>query len=190
MWDSFSPEEMERRRALARGLMDEHGVDALVLHGNSGMNRHNQANVFWLSNHLDLHHCYLVLPREGHATLLVGLVNHVPNAREVSDVPDVEWGGYNPAERLAALVRGARRVGLVGVNATFGIGMPYAHYAELRESVPDVVDVTRDFQRLRLVKSDEEVEWLRRAAELSDASLLALRDAARPGVTEFELVAA
>src|SRR2546430_16656576 len=122
MWDRCSLEEMERRRALARGLMDEHGVDALVLHGNSGMNRHNQANVFWLSNHLDLHHCYLVLPREGHATLLVGLVNHVPNAREVSDVPTVEWGGYRPAAKVAERLGGACRVGLVGVNATFGMG--------------------------------------------------------------------
>src|SRR2546428_11098193 len=107
---------MERRRALACGLMDEHGVDALVLHGNSGMNRHNQANVFWLSNHLDLHHCYLVLPREGHATLLVGLVNHVPNAREVSDVPDVEWGGYKPAGGGVPALSGGGGGGGVGGN--------------------------------------------------------------------------
>ncbi len=53
--------------------MDEHELDALVLFGNSGVNRHNQANVFWLSNHLDLHHCYLVLPRDGDASLFVGL---------------------------------------------------------------------------------------------------------------------
>src|SRR5712691_6705922 len=116
MWDRFSLEEMERRRALARGLMGEHDVDALVVHGNSGVNRHNQANVFWLSNHLDLQHCYLFLPREGDATLLVGLVNHVPNAREVSDVPNVEWGGYRPAQKIAELLHAARRIGLVGVN--------------------------------------------------------------------------
>src|SRR6266702_1866821 len=125
MWDRFSPEEMERRRTLARALMDQHGVDALVLHGNSGVNRHNQANVFWLSNHLDLHHCYLVVTREGERVLLTGLLNHVPNAREVSDVPTVEWGGYRPAETIAQHLGGVRRVGVVGVNATFGVGMPY-----------------------------------------------------------------
>jgi Xaa-Pro aminopeptidase len=180
---------MERRRALARALIDEHALDALVLFGNSGVNRHNQANVFWLSNHLDLHHCYLVLPREGEPALYVGLANHVPNAREVSDIPSIEWGGYRPAEKVAARLGGARRVGLVGVNATFGMGMPYAHYLDLRESVPELVDVTRDFQRLRLVKSDEEVEWLRRAATFSDSAILALQDAARPGMSEYELVA-
>jgi len=180
---------MERRRGLALTLMDEQGLDALVLFGNSGVNRHNQANVFWLSNHLDLHHCYLVLPREGEPTLLVGLTNHVPNAREVSDIRAVEWGGYRPAEKIAERLGAARRVGLVGVNATFDMGMPYAHYLTLRDRVGEVVDVTREFQRLRLVKSDEEVEWLRRAAELSDKAMVAVAEGARPGMTEVELVA-
>jgi Xaa-Pro dipeptidase len=189
MWDRFSPAEMARRYDAARALMDEHGVEALVLFGNSGVNRHNHANVFWLTNHLDLHHCYLVLPRDGDATLFVGLTNHVPNAREVSDVPEIEWGGYRPAEKVAARLGGVRRVGIVGINATFGMGMPYAHYLELRERVPELVDLTREFQRLRLVKSEEEVEWLRRAAALTDRGMRAVAEQARPGLSEIELVA-
>jgi Xaa-Pro aminopeptidase len=189
MWDRFSPAELERRYAHARGLMDERDLDALVVFGNSGVNRANQANVFWLSNHLDLHHCYLVVPREGAAALFVGLANHVPNAREVSDVPVIEWGGYRPAEKVAQRVQGARRAGIVGVNAKFGVGMPYEHYLALREQVPELVDVTAEFQRLRLVKSDEEIEWLRRAARLTDLAMLALTEDARPGMTEVELVA-
>ena len=189
MWGRFSRAETQRRRALTDALMDEHNLDALVLFGNSGVNRHNQANVFWLTNHLDLHHCYLVLPREGEPALLTGLANHVPNAREVSDITVVEWGGYKPAEKIAERLGAARRVGLVGVNATFEMGMPYAHYLTLRDRVREVVDVTRQFQRLRLVKSDEELEWLRRAAELSDKAMVAVAEGARPGMTEVELVA-
>jgi Xaa-Pro aminopeptidase len=189
MWDRFSSAEMERRFALARALADEHGLDALVVHGNSGVNRHNHANAFWLTNHLDLHHCYLVLPRDGEPALFVGLTNHVPNAREVSDVPTIEWGGYAPAERVAERLGGARRVGLVGINAKFGMGMPYAHYLELAQRVPELVDVTAQFQRLRLVKSDEEIEWLRRAAELTDRAITAVGEEARPGMSEIELVA-
>jgi Xaa-Pro dipeptidase len=189
MWDRFSPAELERRDALARGLMDEHGLDALVVFGDSGVNRASQANVFWLSNHLDLHHCYLVVPRDGVAALFVGLANHVANAREVSDVPVIEWGGYRPAEKVAERLRGAQRAGLVGINAKFGVGMPYEHYLTLRERVPELVDVTADYQRLRLVKSDEEIEWLRRAAQLTDLAMLALAEGARPGMSEVELVA-
>lgn len=188
MWDRFSAAEMERRFGLTRALMDDQGLDALVLYGNSGVNRANQANVFWLSNHLDLHHCYLVVLREGDPALLVGLANHVPNAHEVSDVPVIEWGGYRPAEKVAERLRGAQRAGLVGISAKFGVGMPYEHYLVLRERVPELVDVTAEFQRLRLVKSEEEAEWLRRAAHLTDLAMLALAEAARPGTTEAELV--
>jgi Xaa-Pro aminopeptidase len=197
MWDRFSSAELERRYGLARDLMREHELSALVVFGNSGTNRANMANPFWLSNHLDLHHCYLVVPLdEGQETALyTGLTNHVPNAREVSDVPIVEWGGYAPAERVAARLREIGvtegRVGLVGVNATFSMGMPYAHHARLREELPalELEDVTLPYARLRLVKSDEEVDWLRKAAELTDRAIVALAAGARPGMSDIELVA-
>jgi Xaa-Pro aminopeptidase len=197
VWDRFSTAEMERRYGLARGLMDEHGVSALVLFGNSGVSRGNMANAFWLSNHLDLHHCYLVVPLDAaeETALYTGLTNHVPNAREVTDVPIVEWGGYDPAATVARRLREIGiiqgRAGLVGVNATFSMGMPYAHHARVREELPDLelVDVTAAYQRLRLVKSEEEVGWLRKAAELTDKAIVALAEGARPGMTDIELVA-
>ncbi len=196
MWDRFSGEEMARRWDLARRLMDQQGLAALLLFGNSGVNRHNQANVFWLTNHLDLHHNYLLAPREEAAepALYVGLVNHVPNARQVCDLPVIEWGGYDPAQAVAdrlrrtGLARG--RIGLVGVNRKFGMGMPYGHYLSLRSALPDLemVDVTAEFARLREVKSDEEIEWLRRAADFTDRSVVALQEQVRPGLPEYALL--
>ena len=178
---------MARRHALTQGLLDEQGLDALVIFGNSGVNRHNHANGFWLSQWQDMHHCYLVVPRGGDPTLLVGLVNHVPNAREVSDVPHIVWGGYEPGKTIASLVAG--RVGLVGVNATWNDGMPWGHYEDLRASGAELIDVTREYAALRRIKSDEEIDRLRGAAELSDLAITTLVDVAKPGVSETELVA-
>jgi Xaa-Pro aminopeptidase len=197
VWDRFSPTEMDRRSGLARDLMRGQELSALVVFGTSATNRASMANPFWLSNHLDLHHCYLVLAlEESHeSALYTGLTNHVPNAREVSDVPIIEWGGYEPSERVAGRLReiGAAqgRVGLVGANAKFSMGMPYQHHERLRQALPDaeLVDVTGPFQRLRLVKSEDEIEWLRRAAALTDKAILAVAEAAKPGVSEIELVA-
>lgn len=196
MWDKFSSAEMDRRWALARGLMERHDVAALVLFGNSGVNRHNEANVFWLSNHLDLHHCYLVAPRDAaiQAALYTGLTNHVPNARQVSDVSIIEWGGYNPAarvaERLEAIGLAKARIGLVGINASFNMGMPYQHELSLRSALPglELVDLTREFSALRAVKSAEEITWLRRAARLTDRTIEALRTEIRPGMREYALL--
>jgi len=186
---------MRRRYGLARGLMERLELEALVIFGNSGMNRHNNVNAFWLSQYLDMHHCYLVVPREAEPALLVGLTNHVPNARELSDVPVVEWGGYDAGEtvakRLAAAEVERGRVGLVGVNHTWTMGMPWQHYATLRELLPGIepVDVTAEYARLRAVSSEEEIERLRGAAELTDLAILTLQREARPGRSEVELVA-
>ena len=178
---------MARRYRLAREFMLEVGLDFLVIFGNSGVNRHNHANSFWLSQWQDLHHAYLVVPRQGEPTLLVGLANHVPNAREVSDVPNVAWGGYEPGKTIARLVSG--RVGLVGVNATWSDGMPWRHWLDLCDARVELLDVTREYAELRRIKSPEEVERLRGAAELTDLAILTLQEAAKPGVAETELVA-
>lgn len=192
----FSREEMDRRWSLARDLMARRDVGALLLFGNSGANRHNQANVFWLSNHLDLHHSYLLAPQDPRIdpALYVGLQNHLPHARRVADVAQVHWGGYDPALTVVArlketgLIRG--RLGLVGVNHSFGMGMPFGHYATLREELPELqlVDLTAQFSRLRFVKSAEEIARLAQAAALTDRSIEALRLEVRDGLPEYALL--
>ncbi|HXF69001.1 MAG TPA: M24 family metallopeptidase [Thermoflexus sp.] len=196
MVEPFSEAEMNRRWRLARDLMQRHGLIGLLIHGNSGVHRHNQANVFWLTDYMDWHHCYLFAPldEEIEPVLWVGLANHVASAREVSFVRRVEWGGYHLSARIVehlqrfGLTRG--RLGLVGVNAKFGIGMPYTHYLHLRESLPhlELVDVTAEFVRLREVKSEEEIARLRRAAALTDQAIYALWEKIRPGIPDYALV--
>jgi len=190
----FSDAEFQRRGDLARDLMRREGLSALVIFGNSGINRHNEANVFWLTNYLDLHHNYLIFPLKGEATLLTGLVNHVPNARLVSVIKDTRWGTYDPAKEIVAKLKkdgiGKGRAGLVGINATFGMGMPYQHYKTLSESLPEIewIDVTRDYARLRVIKSEEEFDWLKIAAEYTDDTISALEHETKIGMTEYDLI--
>ena len=55
--------------------------------------------------------------------------------------------------------------------------------------VPEVVDLGAAYTGLRLVKSGEELEVLRRGAALSDAAIAALAGALRPGVIDYEVLA-
>jgi Xaa-Pro dipeptidase len=77
------------------------------------------------------------------------------------------------------------KIGLVG-------RIPYKDFEAFRSSVPEVVfvDKDKDFGWLRVIKSEEELEWLRKAGEMNDASLEALVQTAVPGVSEFELITA
>lgn len=187
---------MERRWVLVRELMDHQELSGLLIFGNSGVNRHNEANIFWLTNHLDLHHNYLVAFRDEsiEPALYTGLRNHVPNARQVSDIPIIEWGGYDPAEtiisRLSQTSMTEGRLGVVGINHKFGMGMPYQHYLGLQRQLPklELVDVTLPFTRLRVIKSKEEIDWLRKAAEFTDRTIYALQERVRPGMTDYSLM--
>ena len=51
----------------------------------------------------------------------------------------------------------------------------------------ELVSLDADFTRLRLVKSDEEIAWLRVGCDLTDRAVAALREGARPGLDEREL---
>ncbi len=61
--------------------------------------------------------------------------------------------------------------------------------ARLGEGLPEarIVDASSDLLKLRLIKSEEEVAWLRRGAEISDRAIDALLQHARPGLTDEDL---
>ncbi len=167
--------------------MGDRGLDALVVFGWSAMGRAVQADVHYLSTFLGMRDNYVVASPGEPATLFVQSFNHVPNALEVSHLDDVRWGGTDSGETIARELtrRGASVVGVVGL-------MPYQHHLRMRTAIPDASfgDVTAEFRAVRLTKSAEELEWLRRGAAYTDDALVALESALHPGIREFELGAA
>ena len=184
LYPRFSDAEFARRYADVRAAMQEDGLDALLLYSTVGA--YNE--VLYLSNFLATREAMLVFPLEGEPTLLLQMFNHVPNTRRVACVADVRWGGPDTAattaECLAEKGLAASRIGLVGA-------LPYKQYETLRRMLPvaNFIDFSRHMTQLRLVKSAEEIEFLRKGAELSDRAIEALERETRPGMTEHELVA-
>jgi Xaa-Pro aminopeptidase len=58
----------------------------------------------------------------------------------------------------------------------------------LVDGFPDPVDMDAEYVRMRMVKSDEEMVWVRYGVELTDRSVDALLEQARPGATVDDLV--
>lgn len=61
-----------------------------------------------------------------------------------------------------------------------------AKWRQLEEHF-QLVGLDAEYARLRMIKSEEEIDWLRIGAALSDAGLAALLSGAKPGLTEREL---
>ena len=85
--------------------------------------------------------------------------------------------------RSRRCARGARRAGASALIGPLG----HAAHARLAAALGEVVPLDGAYTRLRLVKSPEEIAWLRVGCELTDAAVVALRDGARPGVDERAL---
>jgi len=93
----------------------------------------------------------------------------------------VQWGEHQgTAKTIAELKRrGAKRVGIMGPLAV-------SKYRQLEENF-QLVGLDAEYTRLRLIKSEEELDWLRIGAALTDLGLAALLREAKPGLTEREL---
>ena len=136
-------------------------VDHVLVYG---ANRSGTA-VGWLTRWPVTREAIVVVTPGERDVLYVGFYNHVPNAQRIATEADVRW--------IGDFERPSGRIGVIGRPARDG-----------------EVDLNAAYTRLRLVKSAEEIEWIRRAAELTDAGVAALHEAARPGVSEYELGAA
>src|SRR6478735_7005987 len=159
LYPRFSEAEFARGHKAARALMAAEGVEALIVFGNSGIARHNHAEIHYLSGFLGNRNNYVVMTKSGEPVLFVQSHNHVPNAREASSI-HVERGGLSSAVTVAhhLIKMGARKctIGYVG-------DVPVQSYLAWQHELArcEFKDVTAAFQRLRLVKSAEEIEWLR-----------------------------
>jgi Xaa-Pro aminopeptidase len=185
MKTSFSDEEYQRRYRAVRHLLVEQDLDGVICYAARAV----PGMIEYLAGFTARHEAYMLVPRDEQlpVTLLVQLYNHVPNARRISRVADTRWGGSDSLPTLvgqiAALGLGGKRLGIHGP-------IPFARYAQLTKLLADtaLVDITGSLNRLRWVKSTEEIAILRQAAALTDQGVAALVAAIRPGVRDCELL--
>lgn len=179
-WPHFSTTEMERRRTALEGLCAEHDLDGILLYG---ANRNGNA-VPWLTGWQTTREAVVLMRPAEQDVLWVQFYNHVPTATAMAANAQVHWGGHRTADTVVEALgsAGIRRLGLIGP-----IGWKF--HARL-DAAADLVDLGGAYSRLRMIKSAEEMAWMRTGAELSDAAILALKDAAVPGADERELGAA
>ena len=176
----YSAAEMARRRAAVEAALAAAHCDHLVFYG---ANRAGSA-VQWLTQWpVTVEAIGVFTPRERDA-LFVQWINHAPLAKRLAAEADVAWGGESSIGAVIAALekRGARenRVGVVG-------SMNFAQHAALAARFGNIVDLNRAYVRLRRVKSQEEIDWLRIGAWLSDRGMAGLRAGLAVGLNERAL---
>ncbi len=192
----FSASEYGRRYTLVREEMDRRGLAALILFGDSGHIGGFQTNCHYLSNYIDQFYSYVVFPAEGDPTLFFCLQPHETGVRQYSVIDDIRWGGWDIAAAVAGRIRelgvDRKRIGLVGVSSfQIRFTLPSDHMETLGKELPhaDLEVATDILEEIRIIKSGEELDAIRKGAAFSDAAVRALEENIRPGMREQELEA-
>ena len=178
----FSDEELAKRIQSILEMMEAAGVSHLVAYGAEKVG----SAIPWLTEWpVTTEAALLVTPGET-PSLMVQHYNHLPNARVIASGCEVEWGGPSTIarldERLRARHTAGERVGMLGP-------LRFGDHQRLAGSVGELVDLNGEYQRLRLVKSSEEIERLEVAARLSDAAVNAIAARVEVGMDERQVAA-
>ncbi|MCA2013618.1 M24 family metallopeptidase [Cereibacter sphaeroides] len=190
----ISDAEMERRWAVARRVMAELGLDALVM----------QAREDWIGGYV---RWFTDVPaNNGYPRTVVFFADRPMTVIEMGafgtdrapEAGDPAWRGvgrvlgtpsfhsivytvdYDTALLLDAL-KGCKRIGALVPSA-----MPYGMIKALSEGF-DLVDATDTLDPLKAVKSPEEIALIRQIAHLQDQVFAEVCDFIRPGVTDRDV---
>ena len=176
----FSEQEMRRRHEAVEAAMREREVEHLLVYG---ANRFG-FGVGWLTRWPVTREAFVLVTPGRRDVLWVEFYNHVPNAERMATEADVRaCEGRSIEHPLGEL----RRRGAAGARIGVTGPLPWRQAAGLGDLAGALVSLDTDLARLRLIKSEEEIDWLRTGCELTDRAVEALRAGARPGLDEREL---
>jgi Xaa-Pro aminopeptidase len=198
VYEQFSREEYARRYAALRAKMREHKLDVVIVPGGPSHWSFG-GGMTWLSGHWEWHaiSSYVVVPLEAEPTLIFSMGGtHAEAVRRqvapaLSDVRQSRNGRYAEVmvERIKELRLTRPRIGLVEIDPRHKDYMPVNQYNDLREGLPEAEIVfTRSFiHELVIIKSEAELDCVRRAGRLCQHAMEAMVAAAKPGARESDL---
>ena len=186
----FSKEEFSSRKLKVLKKMEEQNIDALLMF--------RQESMYWLTGYDTFGYVFfqtLVLDRKGNIILLT----RAPDLRQAQNTSNIEdiriWidkDGSNPTDDLKNILN---ELNLKGKN----LGIEYEAYGltgrntlRLNKSLENyckIVDKSNLITNLRVVKSAEEIFYVRKAAELADKALEEVWKHAKVGASESTILA-
>ena len=186
----FSKEEFSKRKQDVLKSMKEQNLDALLMF--------RQESMYWLTGYDTFGYVFfqtLILNKNGNVTLLT----RAPDLRQAQNTSNIEdiriWvdkDGSNPTDDLKQILN---ELDLKDTN----IGIEYEAYGmtgrnalRLNKSLENYCkaeDQSELITKLRVIKSDEELIYVKKAAELADSALDEAWKYTKAGASEAKILA-
>ncbi|WP_276199003.1 Xaa-Pro peptidase family protein [Chelatococcus sp. XZ-Ab1] len=187
----FSPAEFARRKESLLAAMEREKLDGLLLF--------QQESMYWLTGYDTFGFCFFqsLLVTAGGDIVLLTRSADLRQAELTSNIEDIRiWRDGRDADPAGELSAIAAEKGLAGKR----IGVEYESYGLVAangrrldaafDGLAQLTDASLVVTRLRAVKSQEELAYVRRAAVLADEADRAAIALTRAGADEGEILAA
>ena len=186
----FTKEEFKNRKSNILNSMKEQNLDALLMF--------RQESMYWLTGYDTFGYVFfqtLVLDQKGNIILLTRAPD-LRQAQNTSNIQDIRiWvdkDGSNPTDDLKLILDELNLKGKkIGIEYE-AYGMTGRNALRLNKSLEnycDIQDQSELITKHRVVKSQEEIVYVRRAAELADNALDEAWKFAKAGASEAKILA-
>ena len=186
----FSKEEFKSRKSKVLNSMKEQNIDALLMF--------RQESMYWLTGYDTFGYVFfqtLVLDKNGN-TILLTRAPDLRQAQNTSNIEDIRiWvdkDGSNPTDDLKVILDELNLKGKkVGVEYE-AYGMTGRNALRLNKSLEnycEVEDQSELITKLRVIKSQEEIVYVKKAAELADRALDEAWKHTKAGASEAKILA-
>ncbi len=176
---TFSEAEMNRRLENLRAIMAERGIDACLFTSYHNINYYS-----------DFLYCAfgrpygLVVTQQEQTTISANIDGGQPWRRTFGDnLVYTDWHRDNYYVAVKKLLKDGWRIG-----AEFD-HINIENFRKLQGALPtsELVDIGKPAMRQRMVKSDEEIAWIKESARIADIGGAACVEAIAVGVPEYEV---
>ena len=186
----FSKEEFSKRKQDVLDLMNERNLDALLMF--------RQESMYWLTGYDTFGYVFfqtLVLDQKGN-TILLTRAPDLRQAQNTSNIEDVRiWidqDGINPTDDLKKILNELNlKDKKIGIEYE-AYGMTGRNALKLNKSLENycnIEDQSELITKLRVIKSSEELVYVKKAAELADQALDQAWKYTRAGANEATILA-
>ena len=186
----FSKEEFSQRKNKVLKSMKEHNLDALLMF--------RQESMYWLTGYDTFGYVFfqtLVMDKNGNVILLT----RAPDLRQAQNTSNIEdiriWidkDGSNPTDDLKIILDELSLKGKkIGIEYE-AYGMTGRNAMRLNKSLEkycNIEDQSELITKLRVIKSQEEIIYVRKAAELADNALDQAWKNTKAGASEAKILA-
>ena len=196
----ISSTELERRWKAAREVMYENGIDFLIMRNDEGF---LGGYVKWFSDFSAYHsYPFTVIFQVDDEMILISCSGSPPDdpfppewaVRGVKMrlgapyFPSLHYTNTYDAELAVKVLRNKKGATIGMVGRSF---FPIPFYKYLKKNLPSskFVDATDKIDQIKAIKSPEEIELIKRTAEIQDVAMEHVRKSIRPGRRDFEILA-